>query len=174
LIMSLDSFDHILRKIEKVQLVLCVFCVAGVAVIMFSEVFLRNFMGINLQWALELSALLMVWTCFIGSSVIYRRKGHIGIEALVRLFPLPLQVVVNSLIYLLIAIGFVILVIQAASLMVVQYGQEMVSLGIPRSALSLPIVIGTALMLLASVYLILEEILRLTPRHDARKESRNP
>jgi len=172
--MRLDSFDHILRKLEKAQLFLCVLFIAGVAVVMFSEVFLRNVMGINLQWALELSALLMVWTCFIGSSVLYRRKGHIGIEALVRLFPLQMQVIVNTLIYVVITVGLVILVIKAASLMVVQYGQQMVSLGIPRSALSLPIVIGIALMILSSIYLILEEILRLNPPQEAEEQSRNP
>lgn len=155
--MGLDRFDRILKRIETGQVFFCVCCLAGVAVVMFLEVFLRNVTGINLQWALDLSALLMVWTCFIGASVVYRRKGHIGIEALVKLFPLRWQVAVNIVVYVLICIGFVVLILKAVSLMVVQYGQEIVSLGIPRSALSLPIVLGIAMMVVTSIYLILEE-----------------
>jgi len=168
--MSLHLFDRILGKIEKGQVFFCVCCLAAVAVVMFLEVFLRNIMGINLQWALELSALLMVWTCFIGASVVYRIKGHIGIEVLVRLFPLPLQVLVNSSVYLLICAGFVVLIIKASSLMIVQYGQEIVSLEIPRSALSLPIVLGISLMFITSIYLILEEIQRLRPQRENREQ----
>jgi TRAP-type C4-dicarboxylate transport system permease small subunit len=166
--MRLDQFDRILKRIEAGQLFFCVCCLAGVAVVMFLEVFLRNVMGINLQWALDLSALLVVWTCFIGASVVYRRKGHIGIEALIKSFPLMWQVPVNIAVYLLICIGFVVLILKAISLMVVQYGQDIVSLGIPRSALSLPIVLGIGMMVVTSIYLILEEVqsLRLsrTPR----------
>ncbi len=38
--------------------------------------------------------------------------------------------------------------------MAVQHGQEIVSLGLSRSFLSFPVVLGTGLMILASVYLI--------------------
>jgi len=158
--MSLDQFGRILKRIETGQVFFCVCCLGTVAVVMFLEVFLRNVMGINLQWALDLSALLMVWTCFIGASVVYRRGGHIGIEAFVRLFPLRWQVRVNIAVYLLICAGFVVLILKTISLMIVQYGQEIVSLEVPRSALSLPIILGIGMMFVTSIYLILEEAQR--------------
>jgi TRAP-type C4-dicarboxylate transport system permease small subunit len=172
--MHLDPFARILKRIESGQLFFCVCCLGAVAVVMFLEVFLRNVLGINLQWALDLSALLMVWTCFIGASVVYRRRGHIGIEALVRFFPLRWQVRVNIAVYLLICAGFVVLILKANYLMGVQYGQEIVSLEIPRSALSLPIVLGIGMMLVTSIYLILEEAQRLQihPRQREQEDER--
>jgi TRAP-type C4-dicarboxylate transport system permease small subunit len=168
--MSLEKLDRILKRIETGQVFFCVCSLATVAVVMFLEVFLRNVMGINLQWAQDLSALLMVWTCFMGASFVFRRRGHIGIEALVRLFPLLWQVRVNIAVYLIICAGFVVLFLKAISLMIVQYGQEIVSLEIPRSALSFPIVLGTSMMLVTSFYLILEEAQRLQPHRATRRQ----
>lgn len=151
-------FERILKYIEKNLMYFCVICLAAIAAIMFFEVFLRNIFGINLQWALEFSKLLMVWTCFMGASVVYREKGHIGIEALVRLLPIKIQSLVSLIVYLSICYGFGNLIFYASSLMIVQHSQEIVPLDIPRSALSLPIVMGISLMIVTSIYFILEEI----------------
>ena len=152
-------FKRFLEKMETVQKALCSFFLGVIVVVISLEILLRNFWGVNLQWALDLSALLMVWICFIGASMVYWRKGHIGIGALVNLFPKPLQKITNLSMSLIIGAGFVVLMIRAASLMAVQHGQEIVSLGLSRSFLSFPVVLGTGLMILASVYLIFEEIL---------------
>jgi TRAP-type C4-dicarboxylate transport system permease small subunit len=151
---------RLFEKLERMQTIFCVAALGAIVVVLSLEILLRQFLGINLQWALDLSALLMVWICFIGASMVYRRKGHIGIEVLVKLFPEGLQKMLNVVMYLLIGAGFVVLMIRAGSLMLVQRGQEIVSLGISRSFLSFPVVLGTALMLVTSVYLILEELLR--------------
>jgi TRAP-type transport system small permease protein len=151
-------FRRFLEKMEKVQKALCSLFLGVIVVILSLEILLRNLLGVNLQWALDLSALLMVWICFIGASMVYWRKGHIGIEALVNLFPKPLQKTINILMFLVIGAGFVVLMIKAASLLVVQNGQEIVSLSISRSFLSFPVVLGIGLMIFVSVYLILEEI----------------
>ena len=88
-------FKRFLEKMETVQKALCSFFLGVIVVVLFLEILLRNFWGVNLQWALDLSALLMVWICFIGASMVYWRKGHIGIEALVKLFPKQLQKTTN-------------------------------------------------------------------------------
>jgi TRAP-type transport system small permease protein len=151
-----QCLKRFLEKMEKVQKALCSFFLGVIVVVLSLEILLRNLLGVNLQWALDLSALMMVWICFIGASMVYRRKGHIGIEALVKLFPKGLQRILNILMSLIIGLGFVVLMIKAASLMAVQYGQEIVSLEISRSFLSFPVVLGIGLMIMVSAYLILE------------------
>jgi len=148
------------EKLERMQTIFCVAALGAIVVVLSLEILLRHFLGINLQWALDLSALLMVWICFIGTNMVYRRKGHIGIDALVKLFPGGLQKTLNLTMYILIGAGFVVLMMRAGSLMIVQRGQEIVSLGISRSFLSFPVVVGTGLMLVTSIYLVLEELLR--------------
>ena len=156
---KIQSFGRFLGKIERVQLAFCMFGLACIAAVVSSEIILRNLLGITWIWTLELCGLLTVWVGFLGASVVYRRKGHIGIEALVRLFPQNVQKVVNVSMYILICAGFAVLIVKATMLMIVQAGQEIVSLGIPRSFLSLPVVLGIGLMFITSIYLILEEFL---------------
>jgi len=170
LMVIFQLFKRFLEKMEKVQKALCSFSLGVIVVVLSLEILLRNLWGVNLQWALDLSALLMIWICFIGASMVYWRKGHIGIEALVNLFPKPLQKTINISMSLIIGAGFVVLMIRAASLLVVQYGQKIVSLGISRSFLSFPVVLGTALMILASVYLIFEEILSPNEKEQEPKQ----
>jgi len=156
----LQILDRLFKKLEKMQTLFCVAALGAIVVVLSLEILLRQLLDINLQWALDLSALLMVWICFIGASMVYRRKGHIGIEVLVKLFPDGLQKTLNITMYILIGAGLVVLMVRAGSLMLVQRGQDIVSLGISRSFLSFPVVVGTGLMLLTSVYLVLEEWLR--------------
>jgi len=155
----MQSFGRFLERIEKVQMAFCMVAIAVIAVVVSSEIILRNLLGITWIWTLELCALLTVWVGFLGASVVYRRKGHIGIEALVRLFPKNVQRAVNVSMYLVISAAFAVLIGKAATLMILQAGQEIVSLGIPRSFLSLPIVLGMGLMFITSIYLLLEEFL---------------
>ena len=54
--------------------------------------------------------------------------------------------------------------------MMVQWGQEIVSLGISRSFLSFPVVLGIGMMMLTSVYLILEEIMAQREKADRKRE----
>lgn len=167
---NIRPFGRVLGKIEKVQLAFCMFGIAAIAVVVSSEIILRNLLGITWIWTLELCALITVWVGFLGASVVYRRKGHIGIEALVRLFPPSMQKAVNISMYILICAGFVVLLAKATMLMIVQAGQEIVSLGIPRSFLSLPIVLGIGLMFITSIYLILEEFLN-SKRFDSESKA---
>ncbi|MBM4339976.1 MAG: TRAP transporter small permease [Deltaproteobacteria bacterium] len=159
-----EWLDRFFVLLERVQMVFCTGALAVMVVIMSLEILLRHLAGINLQWGLDLSALLMVWTCFIGMSMVYRRKGHIGIEALVRFFPLGFQRALNTCLYLLIGGSFIILMVKAASLVWVQRSQEIVSLSIPRSYLSAPLFIGALLMGLTSIHLSLGEILGVEPK----------
>jgi len=151
--------EQFFSLLERLQMVFCASALAVMVMIMSLEILLRHLAGIDLQWGLDLSALLMVWTCFIGASMVYRRKGHIGIEALVRLFPLRLQRVLNACLYLLIGGAFILLMVKAGTLALVQSSQEIVSLSISRSFLSIPVFVGSLLMGITSIHLSLGEML---------------
>lgn len=159
-----ERIERFFVLLERAQMVFCAGALAVMVVIMSLEILLRHLAGINLQWGLDLSALLMVWACFIGASLVYRRKGHIGIEALVRLFPSGLQRILNAFLYLLIGGGFILLMIKTGSLVSVQRNQEIVSLSISRSFLSIPLFVGALLMGFTSLHLSLGEVLGVEPR----------
>jgi TRAP-type C4-dicarboxylate transport system permease small subunit len=108
---------------------------------------------------------MLVWMTFFSASAIYKQKGHIAIEFIVNRFPTGFKKLALSFVYIIIAAALVITVIQAIRLVEVQWYQDIVALGIPRSALSSPIVITGILMFLTTIRHLLDEI-RTAPERD--------
>lgn len=114
-------------------------------------VFLRYVLKSPLVAGMNFATLMLVWVSFFGASAIYREKGHIAIEFILNRFPMGLRNCTLAFVYLIIAVSLFVTVITAIRLMTIQWGQEIVALGIPRSVLSLPLVIAGVLMLLTTV-----------------------
>lgn len=153
----LEELDKFIGRVEMgfccTLLVLMVFVVG-------LSVFLRYIMKSPLIAGMNMATLMLVWMTFFSASAIYKQKGHIAIEFIVDRLPARLKKVALSLVYIIIAAALVITVIQAIRLVGVQWYQDIVALGIPRSALSSPIVITGILMLLTTIRHLLDEIRR--------------
>ncbi|MGQ9485663.1 MAG: TRAP transporter small permease [Desulfosoma sp.] len=48
------------------------------------QVFFRYVLNHSLFWSEELGRILLVWITFLGATVAYRRKAHVGIDVVVR------------------------------------------------------------------------------------------
>jgi TRAP-type C4-dicarboxylate transport system permease small subunit len=55
--------------------------------IIFSEIVFRYVLDSSLIWSEELARYLLVWVAMLGCSIALRKKGHFGIELLVKEFP---------------------------------------------------------------------------------------
>lgn len=55
--------------------------------ITFTQVILRYFFGTGLLWAVELTSYLFGWLVLFGASYVLKKRGHIGVDALVKLLP---------------------------------------------------------------------------------------
>jgi TRAP-type C4-dicarboxylate transport system permease small subunit len=159
---TLEQLDEFIGKVEMgfccVLLVLMVFVVG-------LSVFLRYVLKSPLIAGMNMATLMLVWMTFFSASAIYKQKAHIAIEFIVDRFPAGLKKGALSLVYIIIAASLVITVIQAIRLVGVQWYQDIVALGIPRSALSSPIVITGILMFLTTIRHLIDEI-RRTPERD--------
>ena len=152
---KLEQIDEFLKKAETgfscILLVLMVF-VVGLGV------FLRYILKNPLIAGANMATLMLVWLSFFGASVVYKDKGHIAIEFIVDHFPKGFRKKVIVFIYLIIAVALSVTVVQAVRLMNVQWHQQIVALEIPRSVLSLPVVITGSFMLLTTIRHMLTEI----------------
>lgn len=159
---NLEKMDEFIGKVEMgfccVLLVLMVFVVG-------LSVFLRYILKSPLIAGMNMATLMLVWMTFFSASAIYKQKGHIAIEFIVNRFPIGFKKLALSFVYIIIAAALVITVIQAIRLVGVQWYQDIVALGIPRSALSSPIVITGILMFLTTIRHLLDEI-RTAPERD--------
>lgn len=66
---------------------LIVLCLAGMCVMVFGNVVLRYLFNSGITVSEEVSRLLLVWLTFLGSIVVLRERGHIGVDTLVRRLP---------------------------------------------------------------------------------------
>ncbi|GHS98515.1 TRAP transporter small permease protein [Synergistales bacterium] len=125
--------------------------VAAMVVIVFAQVIWRFILHASLPWSEEAARYLMVWMSMLGSSIALRKKGHIGVEALVMLFPAPVKKAVSFLTTLVAAGFFVGIIHYGIKVLKVVAPQESpameISMAIPYGAL----VVGGVLMLLYSI-----------------------
>jgi TRAP-type C4-dicarboxylate transport system permease small subunit len=151
----MDQFSQNLGKFEMVMS--CSFLLFMVAIVGVS-VFLRYVLKNPLIAGMNIATLLLVWMSFFGASYVYREKGHIALEFIVNRFSSTKQKLIMVSIYSVIALTLIITVVQSGYLIEVQWKQEIVALGIPRSFLSLPIGITGILMILTTLNHILSEL----------------
>jgi TRAP-type C4-dicarboxylate transport system permease small subunit len=64
--------------------VACALLGAGIFAFTFAQVFFRYVLNSSLLWAEEVGIYAMVWLTFLGSSLLLRDWGHIGITVLLR------------------------------------------------------------------------------------------
>jgi len=159
----LAKIDKFSRTVGQFEMVLsCLFLVIMVAVVGLG-VFLRYVLKSPLVAGMNFATLLLVWMSFFGASFVYREKGHIAIEFIVSRFSAQVRRFLMITVYGIITLALVITVVQSGYLIAVQWTQQIVALGIPRSFLSLPICITGILMTLTSLQHMIAEIL-MTPK----------
>ena len=89
------KITKISRKIEKAVLVVAVFMGGLMAAVVIYGVIARYVVQNPAIWTEELARALMIWTAYLGISVVMRRRGHLGILFFVLKLPVPVQRVVK-------------------------------------------------------------------------------
>ena len=73
-------------------------------IVVIMNVFTRYALKFTYFWAEEIAVGCFVWTVFLGTAAAYRKKGLIGVEALVVLLPQKARKVVEFLVYILLTV----------------------------------------------------------------------
>ena len=157
-IRKFKKLDELDKFFSKAEMVFCCCLLVLMVVTVGIGVFLRYVLKSPLVAGMNFATLLLVWMTFFGASAIYKEKAHIAIEFIVNRFPNALKKGVLSSVYAMIGGALIVTVVQAIRLVGIQWHQDIVALGIPRSALSLPIVIAGSFMVLTTVRHLLVEI----------------
>ena len=160
-LMKLDKISRILGKFEMAFA--CALLIAMVTVVGLG-VFLRYVLKSPLIAGMNFATLMLIWLTFFGASFVYREKGHIAIEFVIDKLPFFLHHIVLLGVYVVVGFMLVITLVQSGHLVGVQWQQEIVALGIPRSFLSIPIFITGILMILTTLRHILEELNTITQK----------
>ena len=154
--------NQTLAEIKRVEIVCSVIIFAFMVGIIGLQVILRYFFNSPMTWAEELTALLLIYLSFLTADMVYKDKGHIAIDYVVKLFSDRTQAAIGILIHLFTGVFLVVTLLQGISLMKDQAGHTTAAaLRLSKSYWTLPVPIIFLSMFLTTLQLILDEIEKL-------------
>jgi C4-dicarboxylate transporter DctQ subunit len=80
-------FSRLGRVINRLEELFIAILLAAMVVITFIQVVLRYGFGSGILWGMEVTTYLFGWLVLFGASHLMKKRGHIGVDALVRILP---------------------------------------------------------------------------------------
>jgi TRAP-type C4-dicarboxylate transport system permease small subunit len=130
-----------------VRFVVVVTMAAMVAVVS-AQVFLRYGFNTSLDWGEDMARMLFVWTMFLAIPLGVKEGAHIGIELVVKLFPVSLQRALTRIMASLAGVLMATICWQAALLVIDQWDENLPTLTVSTALFMVPVCIGAALSIL--------------------------
>lgn len=80
-------YRHLAAVLERLEEGFIALLFVAMVLVTFTQVVLRYAFGTGLLWAVELTSYLFGWLVLFGASYVLKKRGHIGVDALVKLLP---------------------------------------------------------------------------------------
>lgn len=144
-----NVFYNNLNEVIKYMLAIIMMLITALT---FYQVVMRYVFKMAPFWSEELVRFLFVWVSFIAVAIGIKEKIHIGIDALVNLFPQQLKKVFSILVYLLISIFGGLIAYFGWPVVGMTHGQPSPALGIPMSYVYISLPIMGLLIIFYSLY----------------------
>lgn len=149
------SLKFILQNLE--DLVASLFLIVTTVLVVVNIV-MRYILNSGLVWSEEVATGCFVWSVFIGAVAVFKHRGHVGVDILVKRFPPMLQSAVRLLtdVILVVLNGYMaylsVLYIQTSSTKMTPV------LGISSVYISASVLIAFVLMTVYSVKFVIEDV----------------
>ncbi len=148
----MNIFGRILDRVNRAVEYAVTAMLIVMVIVVFLQVIFRFIVKSAIPWSEELARYLLVWISFLGASIGVKRKGHIGIAAVVNVLPGRVKIIV-SLIANALSMGFfVIIVIWGHKILGVVASQLSPAMEISMALPYAAILTGGILMLIYSSY----------------------
>ena len=151
-------FGRVNRAANGVTRVACAALGAAIFLITFIQVLFRYVLNSSLLWAEEVGIYAMVWLTFLGSSLLLREWGHIGITVFLRTASHRTRVRLLFGIEALMLLFLVFLAYYGTTTAVFGFSRRSPSMGFSTWWLKLAVPIGAVLMTLNLVELIVTDL----------------
>jgi TRAP-type C4-dicarboxylate transport system permease small subunit len=112
-----------------------------------AEIVTRSFFAYSFDWIHEINLLLANWLYFLGICLVYFRNQDITVDFVLKLFPGRRRVLYLIAVNLAIVATLIVLAVYAWELVELQTGFKTMGLGIRNHWFSLPVLIGTFVLL---------------------------
>ncbi len=147
-----NEVAHLLTRIA------CAVLGAGIFGVTIAQVFYRYVLNSSLLWAEEVGIYAMVWLTFLGSNLLLKAWGHIGINVLLRKAPQRVRAALVFCVEGAVLLFLLFLAYFGTTTAVFGFSRRSPSMGFSTWWLKLSVPIGAALMLLTLVEQILADV----------------
>ena len=152
-------FLRVVDMIDFVAKVVAGSIAAVIVAVMLAQVFFRYIINSSLQWSEELANWGLIWMVFIGSVVLLRHWGHIGIPTFINMFPLRARAPLIVLSKLISLIFLAALVYYGFQVFNASFHAESISMGhISTRWVKVAIPVGAALMIVLTLYSVVDDL----------------
>lgn len=136
---------------------------AGMVVVVFSNVVFRYFLNASLAWSEEVSRFMFIWLAFMGAVIAYIRNEHLGLDIMLRILP-PLGARVLAIVADVLVVAALVVMTRGGIAMTIDSfasGWVASSVPIPYGYVYMATPIATGLMLIESLIKLLSDIRKL-------------
>lgn len=161
--MMVEKFDKSCLYLEKLTFVVLITLLCVMLAVAWSHVFWRYILERSLFWSEEFLRFSLVWFALLSASVIFKRKGHLGIGLFVQKLPEEIKnKISNAIIYIFLLLNLTI-TYQGFSILGKVHDQLTPALQIPVSIPYASIPVSFLLMTFYGISDILHQIRKQKP-----------
>jgi TRAP-type C4-dicarboxylate transport system permease small subunit len=148
----------LLRIVDRIIYYSLAALLAGLVLLLFSNVCSRYIFHWPIDWAEEISTLFFVWMVFLGAAIVQKKQGHVAIQLVYEHCSPRMQTIIQVVDQSLVLVLLVILIIGAIELIPTQAKSTTPCLMIPYSAFSIGVLISVILMLIYTVISFIDAV----------------
>ncbi len=152
---------NISNQLNKGAEYLIIGLIAAISVLIFTQVVFRYVFNYSLFWSEELGRYTLIWITFIGASIGFKKKSHVGVDFLYNAFNVKVKQILTVISDLIILILALILTVYGVRLSKFVHMQSSAALLIPMSIPYSAVAIGGFLTFFHSLDFLLEDLYRL-------------
>ena len=138
------KFNAVVGRIESVVGVVMMLIIVGMV---FVGAITRYF-GRPIIWSVDLAQLLFIWVCMFGADAALKNKAHVGVDMIVKHFPVKLQKLIVLATYVLCMAFLAFMVFYGIKLCASNYLRSYQTLKISYSFGTAAVPVGSVFMLL--------------------------
>jgi C4-dicarboxylate transporter DctQ subunit len=155
----LKTKDFVFKVLNNIEEIILTITFSLLVVACFTQVICRFVLNISIPWLEEFMRAMFVWATAVGISCAYKLKSHLGVDAVVNLFPAKGKKVAALIAYLL-SLAFCVIMIKYGMRVTLRHivsNQISISMGTPIYLISIAIPIGFAMTFARIVQTIIKD-----------------
>lgn len=152
---------NILKVLNHTEEILLSISFSIMAIVCFVQVITRYFFHYSMPWSEELLRALFVWSSCLGISLGFKTRSHLGVDAVVNLFPKKLKKILSLLAYFVVLACCVVLIYYSFQVSLKQYQtlQKTIAMRLPIFYISAALPVGFVLTVIRVLQVMYEDFI---------------